>query len=134
MDLYAVEDLVAVLQAAQDGDGVLHRRLVDHNGLEAALEGCVLLDVFAVFIQCGRADAVQFAAREHRLEQVASVHRAVGLAGADDGVQFVDEQKDVAVALFDFVEHGLEPFLEFAAELGARDQRAHIERKHGFVL
>ena len=134
MNLHAVEDFVAVLQPAQDGDGVLHRRLVHHHGLEPALERGVLFDVFAVFVQRGRADAVQLAAREHRLEQVARVHRALGFARADDGVQLVDEQQNVAVALFHLVEHGLEPFLELAAELGAGDQRAHIEREYGFVL
>ena len=134
VDLHAVEDFVAVLQPAQDGDGVLHRRLVHHHGLEPALERGVLFDVFAVFVQRGRADAVQLAARKHRLEQVARVHRALGFARADDGVQLVDEQQNVAVALLHLVEHGLEPFLELAAELGAGDQRAHIEREYGFVL
>ena len=27
-----------------------------------------------------------------------------------------------------------EPLLKFAAELGARDERAHVERKDGFVF
>ena len=30
-------------------------------------------------------------------EQVAGVHRAFGLAGADDGVQLVDEENDAAL-------------------------------------
>jgi hypothetical protein len=37
---------------------------------------------------------VQLAAREHRLEHVAGVHRALGRARPDDGVQLVDEQQD----------------------------------------
>ena len=73
------------------------RRLVDQHRLEAALERRVLLDVLAVLVERGRADAVQLAAREHRLEHVAGVHRALGLAGADDGVQLVDEQDDAAL-------------------------------------
>ena len=70
-DAHAVVHLVALAQAAQDGDGVLDRRLVDVDRLEAALQGGVLLDVLAVLVERGGADGVQLAAREHRLEQVA---------------------------------------------------------------
>jgi len=87
LDADAVVHLVALAQAAQDRDGVLHRRLVHEHRLEAALQGRVLLDVLAVLVERGGADAVQFAAGEHRLEQVARVHRPLGLARADDGVQ-----------------------------------------------
>ena len=66
-DAHAVMHLVAILQSAQDGDGVLHRRLADHDGLEATLKCRVLLDVLAVLVQCRSTDAAQFAAREERL-------------------------------------------------------------------
>ena len=62
-----MEDLIALFQAAEDGDGVLHRRLIDLNGLEAALERGVLFDILAVLVERRGADAVQLAAGEHRL-------------------------------------------------------------------
>jgi hypothetical protein len=52
-------DLVFLLQAAQDGDGRLHRRLAHEDLLEAAFQRGILLDVLAVFVQRGRADAMQ---------------------------------------------------------------------------
>ena len=97
LDAHLVVLLVALAQAAQDRDGVLDRRLVDEHRLEAALQRGVLLDVLAVLVERGRADAVQLAAREHRLEHVRGVHRALGRARADDGVQLVDEQDDLAL-------------------------------------
>ena len=97
LDAHAVVHFVALLQAAQDGDGVFDRGLIHHHGLEAAFEGGILFDVLAVFVERGGADAVQFAAREHGLQQIAGIHGAFGLAGADDGVQFVDEEDDLAV-------------------------------------
>jgi hypothetical protein len=54
---------VALLEAAQNRDGVFHGGLRHQHGLEAALEGGVLFDVLAVFVQCCGANAVQFAAR-----------------------------------------------------------------------
>ena len=97
LDLHAVEHLEPLAQAAQDRDRVLDRGLVDEHRLEAAFEGGVLLDVLAVLVEGGRADHVQLAAGEHRLEHVAGVHRAFGGAGADDGVQLVDEEQDAAL-------------------------------------
>ena len=98
LDLDAVMDLVALAQAAQDADRVLDGRLADHDRLEAPLERGVLLDVLAVLVERGRADGVQLAAREHRLEHVGGVHRPFGGAGADDGVELVDEQDDLPLA------------------------------------
>ena len=97
------------------GSPTMHR-------LEAALEGRVLFDVLAVFVERGRADAVQFAARQHRLEHIGRVHRAFGRARADDGVQLVDEEDDLPVGFGDFLQHRFEPLLELAAELGAGDR------------
>ena len=56
------------------------------------------------------------------------------LAGTDHGVDLVDEQDDLSFLLRQIAEHGLEPLLELAAELGARDQRAHVERQEPLAL
>ena len=134
LDAHAVVHLVALLQAAEDGDGVLDRRLADEHLLEAALEGGVLLDVLAVLVERGGADHAQLAAGEHRLDHVAGVHRALGRAGADDGVQLVDEGDDLALGVGDLLEDGLEPLLELAAVLGAGDHRAEVEAMQPLVL
>ncbi len=133
-DLDLVVDLVALLQATQDRDRVLDARLIDKHLLEPALERRVLFDVLAVLVERSRADAVQLAARERGLQHVAGVHRALGLAGADHRVQLVDEKNDLPFLLREVVEHGLQALLELAAELCARDQRAHVERQHALPL
>ena len=106
----------------------------DQHLLEAALERGILLDVLAVFVERGGAHAMQLAARERGLEHVAGIHGAFGLAGADHGVQLVDEQDDLAFLLGEVVEHALEALFELAAELGAGDQRAHVEREDALAL
>ena len=73
---------------------ILDRRLGDEHRLEPARQRRVLFDVLAVFVERGGADAMQFAARQRRLQQVGRVHRAVSLAGADQRVHLVDEQDD----------------------------------------
>ncbi len=133
-DLHAVVHFVLFLQAAQDGDGGLDARLAHDDLLEAALQRGVLLDVLAVFVERGRAHAVQLAARERGLEHVAGVHGALGLAGAHHGVQLIDEDDGLAFVLGEFVQHGLQALFELAAELGAGQQRGHVERQHALAL
>ena len=130
----AVVVLVPLAQAAQDRDRLLDRGWLDDDRLEAPLERGVLLDVLAVLVEGGRPDRVELAAGEHRLEQVRRVHGALGGAGPDDGVELVDEQDDLAIAVLDLLEDGLQPLLELAAELGAGDQCAEIERDDALVL
>ncbi len=133
-DAHTVVHLVALLEPAQDADGVLDRRLTDEHLLEAPFQCGVLLDVLAVLVERGGADQPQLAAGEHRLDHVARVHRRLaGGARADDGVQLVDERDDLARRVLDVVEHGLQPLLEFAAVLRSRDHRTEVERDDGLV-
>ncbi len=133
-DADAVVLLVLVLEPAQDRDGVLDSRLGDEHRLEAPGERRILLDVLLVLVERGRADAMQLAACERRLEQIGRIHGAVGLAGTDQGVHLVDEQDDAAVRGRHLLQHGLEPLLELAAILGAGDQGTHVERQQLLVL
>ena len=124
--------LVAGLDALEDQDRLLDRRLVHHDRLEAALEGGVLLDVLAVLVERGGADALQLAAGERRLEDVGGVDGAFGGAGADEHVHLIDEEDAVAGAL-DLFDDLLEALLELAAVLGAGDERADVEREQALV-
>jgi hypothetical protein len=130
----AVVRLVLLLQPAQDRDRVRDGRLADEDGLEAALERGVLLDVLAVLVERGRADGAQLAAGEHRLQHLGRVDGALRRAGADDRVQLVDEEDDLALGVLDLGEDGLQPLLELAAVLRAREQRADVERPDALAL
>ena len=124
-DGHLVVRLEHVAQPLQDDDGLLDRRLADQHRLEAPLERGILLDVLLVLVERRRADEVQLAARQHRLERVGDVETAfaAGRAGPNDGVQLVDEEDQVVLLGGDLFEELLHPFLELAAVLGAGDQR-----------
>src|SRR4029453_17818548 len=95
-DRAAVVRLVAVAQTAEDLDGVVHRRLVHADLLEAALESGVALEVLAVLVEGRRADRLELTARQRRLQDRGGVDRALGGTRADEVVELVDEQDDVA--------------------------------------
>ena len=125
-DGHRVVRLVAVAQALQDLDGVGHRGLLHLDGLEAALEGGVLLEVLAVLVEGGGADGLQLAAGQHGLQDGGGVDGALGGAGADQGVQLVDEQHDVAAGA-DLLQHLLQPLLEVTAVAAPGHQGAEVE-------
>ena len=120
-------DLIALLEAAQDRDRVLDARLADHDRLEATLEGRILLDVLAVLVERRRTDAAQLAAGQHRLQEIAGIHCAFRRAGADDRVELIDEEQNLAVRLRDLIEDALEAFLELTTVFRTGNQGAHVE-------
>ena len=124
---------VALADALEDLDRLFDARLLDQDGLEAALEGGVALDVLAVVVQRGCADALQLAAGQRGLEDVRGVDSAFGGAGADEHVHLVDEQHAVAGVL-DLLDDLLQALLELTAVLRARDQRADVQREQALAL
>src|SRR5450830_959965 len=133
-DAHAVVRLIPFLQAAQDGDRILDRRLTDQDRLEATLQRSILFDDLAILVDRRGANCPQFASRERRLQHVGGIHGSLGRARPDDRVQLVDEHDDAAIAGRNGLEHGLEPVFELATKLRTRDHRAQVECKHDLVL
>ena len=133
-DFYAVKYLITLFEAPEYGHRVLHRGLGHHDRLKTALQRGVLLDILAVLVEGGGADAVELTPGKHWLEQIARIHGPLGLARAHDGVQLVDEQQDAALGLLDLVEHGLQPLLKLSPVLGPGDERPHVQGEDGLVL
>src|SRR5262245_9858072 len=130
--LDVVEVLVAVFHADQDVDRFALTRRVDFDGLEAALERAVLLDVFPVFGRRGRADAADLAAGESRLQDVRGVQRALRGSRPDERVQLVDEDDDVRVVGQLFHDR-LEALFELAAIFRAGDDQRDVEGENPLV-
>ena len=120
-----VVQLVSVFDAAQNADGLFDRWLVHHHRLETPFQRRVRFDVFAILVQRRRTDALQFAARERRFEDVRRVHRRSRRACAHQHVQFVDE--DDGVAVFQLVDDPLQPLLELSPVHCAGDQCADVQ-------
>ena len=83
---------VFFLDPAQDRDGVGHARLFDLQRLKAPGKGGIFFNIFAIFIQRGSADTVQFTARQGRFYQIGRIHRALTFARAHQCVHLIDKQ------------------------------------------
>ena len=120
-------------QTAQDRDRLLDRRFVDLDRLKTPFERRIGLDVLAELVERRGADALQLAASQLGLDHRAQVERTFGRAGADQRVQLVDEQDDVAAGAFDLVEDALDAAFELTAILGPRHQRPERQREHALL-
>ena len=122
-----MEYLVALFQTTEDRNSVLNAWLVNHNRLETSFECRIFLDVLTVFVECCSADTVELAPCQHRLQQVACVHSAIGLACTDDSVKLINKQKYLTVAVLYLIEDSLQTLLELAAVLCSCDESSHIK-------
>ena len=133
-DVDAVVQLIALLQATQDGDGAFHRGLADQHLLESPLQRSVLLDVLAVFVQRGSADAVQLAASEGRFQHVAGVHRTIRFSCTYHRMKFINKNNRLTFILRNVFEHCFESLFKFAAVLGTGQQRCHVQHQYTLVF
>ena len=130
VDLNLVVRLVSGPESLQNLHRFLDGRLLQENRLEAALQGGVLLDVAAVLIAGGSADALELPPGQGWLEQVAGVDTAFRRPGADHGVNLVQKQDYLPLGLLHLINHRLETFLELAPKLGAGYQGPHVQSEH----
>ena len=120
LDMGAVEGLVLGAQAHEDLLGILDARLLYEDGLEAARERGILLEMLLVLVERRRTDDLDLAARERRLQDIGGVERALCRTRANECVHLIDEEDDRAV-LTHLVDESLEALLELAAVLRAGD-------------
>ncbi len=128
VDLHPVEGLVAVAQTGQDSHGLL-------DDGSPTMIGWKRRSRAASFSTCWRYSSsvvapmhVQLAARQRRLEHVGGVHRALARAGADHGVQLVDEQQQVVAVVAHVLHQVRHPLLELAAVAAAGEHAREVER------
>ena len=82
--------------------------------------------MLAVLVEGGGADGLQLAPGQHGLQDRGGVDGPLGCARADQGVQLVDEQDDVAAGA-DLLQDLLQALLEVAAVAAAGHQGAEVE-------
>ena len=92
-------NFVTLFQATQDRDGVFDIRLIHLDFLKTTFKGGVRLYVFAILIQGRGTDTMQLTPSQRRLQHIARVHRAFGLASTHHRVNFIDKENDATLFL-----------------------------------
>src|SRR5205807_1004906 len=118
----------------QNRNRVFNIRLAHEDDLESALQSGILLDVFSIFVQRSGADGTQLSARKRRFQHVGSVNSAFGGARADQRMQFVDKENDLAGRVFDFLQHRLQAVLKFAAIFSSGKHGSQIKRDYALIF
>ena len=95
--------LVALLEAAQNCNGVFNCWFSHVHLLETSLEGRILFYILAIFIQRGCTNHVQFSTGKHGLNHVAGIHGTFGAAGTDQCMNLVDKRDHFTLRVGDFL-------------------------------
>src|SRR5271154_5755165 len=88
--------LILWAQAFENSDCIGLARGSDEDRLEASSHCRVFLEIFAVLIERGGAEALQFTASKSCFHEVCGIKRSIYRAGANYGVHFIDKENDIA--------------------------------------
>ena len=113
LDLSPVEGLIFIPDPMENTDSVLHPRLPHHDGLETALQRCILFNVFLVFLQRRSPDDLDLSTGKRRLQYIRRINRALCRTGTNKGMHLVDEQDHIAI-LHNLLNDAFKPFLKLA--------------------
>ena len=127
-----VVGLIPPPQSPENGQCLVPGGLAHRDGLEAALQGGVLFDIFAVLIQGGGSDDLYLTPGQGRLQDVGCVNGSLRAACPHDGVQLIDEQNHIARPAH-LLEHVFELLLKLASVLGACHHGGQVQGTHPFT-
>ena len=125
---------ITILQSTQDRNRVLHSRFFYHNRLETPFQSGIFFNILSVFIQSGSTDTVQLTTSQHRFQHITRIQSTVRLAGTNNGVQLINEQNDLSVAVLHIIQYGFQTFLEFTSVFCTGYQCSHIQSEYLLVL
>ena len=119
--------LVAVLKTVDNRNGVVGVWLADVDWLETPLKCSVLLDMFTVLFCRSCTDDLDFSTRQRWLQDGRGVDGALCGAGANDGVNLVNEE-DVILGFLQLSNNLLHAVLELTAILRTCYQTCQVKR------
>ena len=126
--------LITLFQSTEDRDGTQLVRLIDHDGLEAALQGLVLLKVFLVFVQRGGTDRAQLTTCQCRFQDIGGIHGTLTTTGTYQRVDLIDEEDDASLTLRHLVDDTLQALLELTLVFRTSHQGTHIQGEELLVF
>ncbi len=124
--------LILILYIIKYGKRLLGRCRFNHHFLESTFKRAVLLDVFAIFIDCCSTDALNLATRKRRLQKIGSIHRSGSVSRTYDGVELIDEKYYILITR-QFIEDSLYTLLKLSTILRACHYRRHVKRDDTLV-
>ena len=131
-DGQAVVLLIAAAQPPQDGLGLIRGGLRHLHRLEAALQGRVLLDIFAVFLQGGGPHHLDLPPAQGRFENVGRVDGPLGRPSPHDVVELVQKQDYIARPAH-LGQHLVHPLLKLSPVLGARHHGHQVQAQQALA-
>ncbi len=90
--------------------------------------------MFLVLLECCCTDRTELTTSKCGLEHVGCIHRPLCRTRANDGVNLVNKEYDLALGTLDLLHDIFETFFELATILCARDEKTEIKRYEFLVF
>src|SRR5215472_17510059 len=129
---HLVKRFIPLLYAFQDFYRLLLVRRGDLDGLEPSFERAVFFNSLSEFGRSRGANALYFAARQRRLQDIGCIQRPFSGPGAHQRMQFVYKYNVVRV-LDQFAHDRLEPFFELTSILRPRYYEGQVQGQYPFL-
>ena len=130
--LNAVEIRISLGDSLHDLTGLVNAGLSHSYRLEAALQGSILFNVLTVFVEGSGTDNLDLTSGQGGFQNVRSIHAALGITGAHQIVDFIDDQDNIA-ALLDLSDQALHTAFKLTTELRACHQCRQVQQ-HDFLI
>ena len=114
-------------------NGLLTARLADKNRLETTLESSILFNVLSVFLNCRCTDDLHLSPCKSRLENVGCVNCALCRTCADECVNLINKEDNVA-CLGNLVDGRLDSLLKVATVFCTCNHACQVKSNYSLVL
>ena len=106
---------------------------MDRHRPKPSIQRRVFFDEFAVLLQGGCTQHLQFSPSQSRFEDIRRINGPLCRTGAHDGMHFIHKQNHIAAAS-DLCQYIPKPFFKFAPVFGACHQVGHIQADEPLLL
>ena len=120
-------------KSLQDLVSLLFRRLFHGNRLEASLQSGILLYIFAILFQSGRAYDLQFPTGKRWLQNIGSVKGSFCSASSNNCMKLINKQKNPLILTY-FIHDLTDTLLKFTSVLASSHHSRQIQHYQALVF
>ena len=123
---------ISLLDVIEDLQSIFRRGRLKLYFLETAIQCTVFLDALPKFVDGRGADALHFATRQSRFQNIGGIQTTGCTSRTDDGVDFINEEHHFTMRL-QFVNEFAQSVFKLATVLCSGHDRSHVQRNQSLT-
>ena len=123
---------ISLLDVIEDLQSIFRRGRLKLYFLKTAIQCTVFLDALPKFVDGRGADALHFATRQSRFQNIGGIQTTGCTSRTDDGVDFINEEHHFTMRL-QFVNEFAQSVFKLATVLCSGHDRSHVQRNQSLT-